>query len=93
MWHEQMTAPSLIQLLHPSRILKLFFAFIMTYLILESPPPIPNSSDFSSIVMHEQGIGAGWVGTGRCLTAHQRRDLGEFRLTMSRDFCRKNFPL
>ena len=93
---EQMTAPSLIRLLHPSRVLKLFFAFIMTFLILEyplpTPPPIPNSSDFFSYG-NEQGIGGGWVGTGRCLTARQRRDLGEFRLTMSRDFCRKNFPL
>ena len=51
MWHEQMTAPSLIRLLHPSRILKLFFAFIMTFLVLEYPRPIPKSSDFFSYIV------------------------------------------
>ena len=75
---EQMTASSLIRLLHPSRILKLVFAVFHRLFFLHS---------------NEQGIGGVWVGTGRCLTARQRRDPGEFRLTMSRDFCRKNYPL
>ena len=74
---------------------KIIFRFYNDFSYLRIPPPhppIPNSSDFFSYG-NEQGIGGGWVGTGRCLTARQRRDLGEFRLTMSRDFCRKNFPL
>lgn len=91
---EQMTASSLIRLLHPSRILKLVFAVIMTYLRISPPPPF-HTKLLRLFFLHsnEQGIGGVWVGTGRCLTARQRRDLGEFRLTMSRDFCRKNYPL
>ena len=88
---EQMPAPSLIRLLHPSLILNYF-----SLLILEYPlPPSPHTKLFQPFLLSikEQGIGGGWADAGRCLTARQRRDLGEFRLTMSRDFCRKNFPL